>query len=193
MSNSTMRIAGLFPVRPSRMIRSKLKEFTQEKIIEGGDQCHAFSDIVKYAIALNNEYGNSPMDFLDDLKFVLIGSTPIPRYGRSEGEYFAGHFRGAVGFKPEFRDRGNQVQHAMAGLYIPYKYGKVGHLFIKWREEEPQDDMLYDATYEIEQSIRLISFAKLPSFIRKRLCVPDAQVESAEKVNMNFRKQIGLD
>ncbi len=71
----------------------------------------------------------------------------------STGAYFAGNISGSSGFKPNLRDPYNQVQHATAGIVIGYRYGWLGYQYAKWREVEPQDDRLYDATCPIGRSL----------------------------------------
>jgi|GEM_PF-4221815 len=79
---------------------------------------------------------------IDDLLHVVVGTGMME--GRGRGPFFAGNVFGASGFRAVFRDNFNQLQHAAAGLIIGYKYGKPGEWFARYREREPQDDLLYE-------------------------------------------------
>ena len=111
------------------------------------------------------EYKN----YLQDLRRVLIGDG-FTTSERNSGDY-ALPFQAFLdsGFKPEFQDGGNQVQHAMAGIYISDEYGFLGEKFVKHQEDEAADLALYDAAFEIGSNINKDNFKLLPFMIRDRL------------------------
>lgn len=106
---------------------------------------------------------------IDDLQEVLIGSNM--REGRGKGPYFAGNIAGADGFKTELRDAWNQIQHATAGVVVGYKHGKLGEWFVRWVEDEKQDDLLYEAACPVGTwlSENPEDFLKLPEKIREAI------------------------
>jgi hypothetical protein len=109
--------------------------------------------------------------YLDDLKSVLIGDG-WTNTERNYGKYALPYNSFLdTGFKPEYRDGGNQVQHAMAGIYISNIFGITGRVFAHWQEDEDADLALYDATFKIGRDLdgHKSNFAKLPNMIRTRL------------------------
>jgi hypothetical protein len=104
-----------------------------------------------------------------DLAAVLIGTDM--REGRGQGPYFAGNIAGAAGFKPELRDRWNQIQHTTAGVVIGYRHGKIGEWFARLLEDEKQDDLLYEASCPVGiwLSENPEDFLKLPEKIRQAI------------------------
>jgi len=97
---------------------------------------------------------------MEDLK-ILIGEDL--RGGRGKGRYFVGSFRGAIGFRRKLRDDYNQVQHAMAGLYIDFSHNRFVQWYVLWQESEPQDDRLYEATFPLGRSLNDSNVGTLPA------------------------------
>jgi hypothetical protein len=97
----------------------------------------------------------------------LIGKDLLK--GRNRGPCFAGHVDGADGFRSALRDDGNQIQHAMAGIYIGYRYGWLGCAYVKWREHELQDDRLYDATCPLGRKLTDENYKDLARNLRKAI------------------------
>jgi hypothetical protein len=130
--------------------RTSLKAFAQAQM-QQNNMGQAFLDVVRRAVALSRGTPSSDGVRTDviiyDLKAVIIGTGMTE--GRGKGPYFAGNFRGATGFKPEFQDPYNQVQHAMAGIVIGYDFGNIGEWIARAMEEEAQDDRLYMAACPI--------------------------------------------
>lgn len=120
----------------------------------------AFVAIVAHGVQLVSGLTNPAESLVGDLQAILIGQDM--REGRSHGPHFIGHFRGASGFRPEFRDAGNQVQHAMAGIVIAYRYGTLGELYALWAEDEPQDLALYRATFPLGRTLTNKNYTSLP-------------------------------
>jgi len=83
--------------------------------------------------------------------------------------FFAGHFLGANGFKQQFVDDGNQVQHAFAGIYIGYEYGVIPGLYALYLEEEKQDDALYNATIPMGLNVNNYNYHLLHEAVRRVL------------------------
>jgi hypothetical protein len=127
----------------------------------------AFARSVDFAIQARN--GLTPV-ILDDLRRVLIGDS-WTEHGRNHGD-FALKFNSFLdtGFKKEFRDDSNQVQHAMAGIYIRGTYGLFASMVPYWMEDGKADLALYEAAFEIGDMLNLgHSVHELPDLIRTRL------------------------
>jgi hypothetical protein len=142
-----------------------------------------FAQTVRSAITLRIGDGSAAHTFvpgataytnaiLNDLRRVLIGDG-WTNQGRNHGQFALG-FEAFLdtGFKPEFRDGGNQVQHAMAGIYIRCVDGLFASKVPYWMEDEEPDLALYRAAFEIGD---LLAFSRpigdLPDLILARLGV----------------------
>jgi hypothetical protein len=108
---------------------------------------------------------------MHDLKRVLIGDGWTSKE-RNTGK-FALQFQAFLdtGFKPEFRDRSNQVQHAMAGIYLGWGFPSWPTVwFVKRQEDGAADLRLYDATFPIGRTLRRgDNYARLPDLIKDEL------------------------
>ena len=61
------------------------------------------------------------------------------------------------------------MQHAAGGIVIGYKYGWLGYQFAKFREKEPQDDRLYDATCQLGRMLNDNNYFDLANKLRKAI------------------------
>lgn len=103
--------------------------------------------------------------YLEDLRRVLVGdgfSNTERNNGTHALKFMA--FRDK-GFKKKFQDGGNQVQHAMAGIYISALY-PGGKYLLRYQEDEPADLALYEAAFEIESRLNERNFHSLPVHIK---------------------------
>lgn len=157
--------------RPHR--RLKLQAFAQKQF-KRVNQGQALVNIIAKAADLVKDLGDSSIcatSMIDDLVAVLIGEG-MTNEGRGRGTHFAGQVTGALGFKGHLRDPWNQIQHAMAGVAVGYRYGKLGEWFARWVEEEEQDDALYVAACPLGRwlSWNRKDFDKLAEKVRKAIC-----------------------
>jgi hypothetical protein len=106
---------------------------------------------------------------MDDLKRVLIGDG-FTNTERNKGQFALPYnsFRD-TGFQERFRDGGNQVQHAMAGIFISFAYGWFGETFVMQQEDEKADTALYEATFPLGTSVRQGGYLALGTRIRSNL------------------------
>lgn len=156
------------PVSPEHTRREALKTYAKTMLDPNmthvdeakNTRCGQLVYIVQRAIELNIGSENRTTDTMEDLKLVLIGEGLLG--GRGKGTHFVGNFRGATGFKSELQDPYNQVQHAMAGLYIGYSYVLPLRWGVLWLEEEEQDDLLYKATFKIGKDLKDSNLSELP-------------------------------
>lgn len=137
------------------------------KQFQNENRCDLLANIVNQASLFVMSEKNPASIMIDDIEAVLIGKNM--REGRGHGQFFAGNVKGAKGFKPELRDQWNQVQHAAAGIVIGYKYGWLGYQFAKFREKEPQDDRLYDATCQLGRMLNDNNYFDLANKLRKAI------------------------
>ena len=107
--------------------------------------------------------------YLEDLRRVLIGDG-FTNTERNNGKFALGFnaFRD-TGFKPEYQDGGNQVQHAMAGIYISFHYGFLGRRFAHCQEDEKPDLALYEVTFDIGSDLDGSNYSTLPTLIKTRI------------------------
>jgi hypothetical protein len=89
---------------------------------------------------------------VDDLTAVLIGDG-LRNSERNTGPY-ALPFQAFLdsGFKAEYKDGGNQVQHAMAGILTGYR-GRLPSWAAQILEDEAPDQGLYDVTIPLGRSL----------------------------------------
>lgn len=138
----------------------------------------SFARIVEYASLLVCNLGPKPSAvddmaayvMLEDLRRVLIGDG-FSRSHRNHGE-FALRFGAFLdrGFRPEFQDGGNQVQHAMAGIYFGYHYGAgAARRLMTWQDDGEADRRLYEATFPIGAAVTDGNFRGLAGTIRRTL------------------------
>jgi hypothetical protein len=132
--------------------------------------CQAFSIILSFAVAQfpnANDLGVEAM--MEDLRSVLIGNG-LENTQRSTGPFA---LRWAelrdTGFQEKFRDGGNQVQHAMAGLYISYTYGFVGTKPAMLIEDSKPDEEIYKVTFRLGSDLNASNYTKLPTEIQAQL------------------------
>jgi hypothetical protein len=118
---------------------------------------------------------NPARTIVEDLQYVLIGNDLLE--GRGKGAFFVGYknksgkfyWRGARGFKKELRDSSHQIQHAVAGIVIGYRYSRPVQWLVKWIEEEPQDDRLYDATFPLGRDLNDKNYKELAKKLERTI------------------------
>lgn len=131
------------------------------------NHCDTLAKIAKKAVHEAQNSKHKVEHAMNILREVLIGED-LTR-GRGNGPCFAGQFKGANGFRKDLQDPHNQIQHAMAGIYIGYQYGWLGCAYARWREEEPQDDKLYEVTCRIGRNLTEKNLNDLPEIIRQQI------------------------
>jgi hypothetical protein len=150
--------------------RNMLKAYAEALAGQARNQvttdCRAFSLILSFAATQFPNANNLGVEaMMEDLKSVLIGSG-LENTQRNTGTY-ALRFQALLdtGFKEKFRDGGNQVQHAMAGLYVSYAYGWVGTLPAMLIEDCEQDAEVYRVTFKLGSALNAGNYTLLPNQI----------------------------
>lgn len=148
--------------RDTESRRLELRDYARDQFTGPASSAQALVNIVSKSVALAIDAespGPRAQMVMDDLMAVLVGDGM--RDGRGSGTFYVSTgfpggdkaFWGDDGFKPEFRDKGGnagfQVQHAVAGLVMSYRYGPGIEWYARRQEPEPEDDALYDATFAI--------------------------------------------
>ena len=160
--------------------RNTLKSYalTLSKAVKASkmNDLEAFADIATFATVPFIDFRSQWQDayffgYLEDLRRVLIGDG-FTNTERNTGTFALGFnaFHDS-GFKKEFQDGGNQVQHAMAGIYISSTYGFLGRRFTYYLEDEAPDLALYRTSFDIGSDLNSDNFRTLPSLIRSRIGV----------------------
>jgi hypothetical protein len=141
------------------------------------NHCHAFRDLVQFAIAQSGEVGV----VLEDLKLVLIGETLRTR---TTGKYYIGNTQGArgdSGFRAELRDSSPQAEHAFAAIYIGKNFppGSAEAIALATEVMGPltegqklnaADALLYSLGADLGQRMSKKELGKVPSVIDKTMC-----------------------
>jgi len=170
----------LCPTRRSRKVkqtaqrRGELRRYVQIALAHP-NQCQALVSIVSKAVELVDKVPNPARTIVEDLQYVLIGNDL--QVGRGKGASFVGYknkegkfyWRGAKEFKKELQDRSHQIQHAAAGIVIGYRYWRPVQWLVKWLEQEPQDDRLYDATFPLGRDLNDKNYKELPKKLQSAI------------------------
>jgi hypothetical protein len=157
----------------------------RESIAEKGRQlfknttnhCHSFRDLVAFAVGKTD----SPVQLLEDLKFVLIG---LSLRERGKGPLYIGNTpgaRGDKGFKEDLKDNSPQVEHALAAIYIGKIYPPGSTEAIALRTEvmgplttggelNAADILLYAIGGDIGQRLSGSNYRELPNVIARTMC-----------------------
>ena len=146
--------------------RIVLKEFAIKEYNEI-NRAEVLAAIIAHSATLVKNTANPSKNLVADIKAVLIGRNMT--VCRGKGAYFAGNIVGSEGFKKELQDPWNQVQHATAGIVIAFQYGKIAEVFVKLLEWEPQDNLLYDATFPLGEELNNENYTELSDKIRKAI------------------------
>lgn len=150
--------------------------------------CSALVTIVTISAHLVRNSNQPADDMMDDLYAVLIGSGYF-KPDRSKGPYFAGHFRPASGFKQQYFDSGNQVQHLFAGMYLAYKHHAKGDSVLllsivdEFRKKQQQDAKLYYTARALGKWLRnnKSQYAFFSKYILKKICVANTRLHGVGK------------
>ncbi len=146
---------------PQGCRRFELMRYAQT-VLKETNKAQALRKIIDKAAENLSEESRPADKLINDLTAVLIGTDL--RSGRGRGKYFVGYqegYKGAEGFAHELRDPYFQVQHAMAGVVIGYKFGLAGQWWAMAWEQEEQDDRLYKLTCPIGRELRNTNYQKL--------------------------------
>ena len=128
-----------------------------------------FAQVAEHAnsVRVSTQYGPRMTEaILSDLKQVIIGEG-FTNASRNHGP-FALPYNAFLdtGFKRQFRDGGNQVQHAMAGIWLGYYHALLKE-YVYWQEDGIEDLALYDATFPIGSQLNgEAPITELPRLIR---------------------------
>ena len=144
-----------------------LRDFAGEMRNTESNRCKSLANIIEETVRESKGKADRLNWVMENLKQVIIGENLTSK--RNRGRCFAGQFRGAEGFKSEFRDPFNQIQHAMAGIYIGYKYSWLGCLGARVLEDELQDDLLYEATCDLGRGLNENNLESLGEYVRKTI------------------------
>ena len=146
--------------------RNNLKVFAIEEY-KVSDRVEVLSAIIKFGITLVKDTSTPSKALIGDLKAVLIGRNMT--ICRGKGAYFAGNITGSEGFRKELQDPWNQIQHATAGIVIAFQYGKLAEIIVKILETEVQDDLLYDATFPLGDTLNDENYTELAEKLKKAI------------------------
>jgi hypothetical protein len=150
--------------------RTQLREFFRGQW-GNANRGQVLVNVIDFAARQVRHTPSPALLMMDDLFAVIIGNNMLE--GRLNGQYFGGNLNGATGFKPNLRDRHNQIQHAVAGLVIGHRCGVIGTAaaaFVDWLKEEPQDVDLYWASYWAARNLSDGNYMGLSEAVRREIC-----------------------
>jgi hypothetical protein len=141
------------------------------------NHCHAYRDLV----ALAAEKADGPMQMLEDLKFLLIG-TDLRH--RGQGSHYIGGTpgaRGDKGFKAELKDNSPQVEHSLAAIYVGKFYPPGATEAVALRTEvmgplmdggklNSADILLWSLGGDTGQRLSNSNYKELPKVIERTQC-----------------------
>ena len=128
--------------------RRHIRQYGEERLamVRGGQlcSCHAMADIWGWATRFYlGRFNNDEESYVEDVTFILAGvnewctSIDADRVGARD-------FTDS-GFKPEFQDGSNQVQHFCGGVMAGFQYGHWGGLLHRIvRPDSDEDTALND-------------------------------------------------
>jgi hypothetical protein len=128
--------------------RRRIRQFAEEKLSQvRGKQicsCHAMADIWGYATKFYDGWNNDEESYVEDVSFILAGVNEWCTGSPDRNRVGATEFTDS-GFKAEFQDGSNQVQHFSAGVMAGNQYGYWGGLLHRVvRPDTPEDTALND-------------------------------------------------
>ena len=161
--------------------RRKIRQYARQMLSEvrGGQvcSCHAMADIWGYATQFYEGWNNDEESYVEDVAFILAGvnewctSVDRNRVGASEFS--------DSGFKEEFRDGSNQVQHFSAGVMAGFQYGYWGGLLHRFvRPDSPEDTALNDQSCAMGAGLDGVgvSLDEVKWKIEKYVCVKECGI-----------------
>lgn len=134
--------------------------------------CHAMADIWEYATQFYESWWNNDEEsYVEDVSFVLAGVNEwctIVDTNRVGARDFTDS-----GFKEQFRDGSNQVQHFSAGVMAGFQYGHwfgIPHRI--FRPDSPPDTRLNDQSTKLGAGLDKVGTAlnEVKNKIEKYVC-----------------------
>lgn len=138
-----------------------------------GEICsaHAMAEIWGHASSFYLGFNNDEESYVEDLAYILAGVNEWA--SNTDGTQVGRTIFSDSGFKPEFKDGSNQVQHFAAGVAAGFQYGRyvwIGHRII--RPDSSQDTALNDISTWLGANLNGIgtSILEVKFFILDKVC-----------------------
>lgn len=131
------------------------------------NQCDLLADTIDNVVNNLSGQEDSVERSMAQLKEVFVGKNIWG--SRNTGPCVVKNLNGGSGFQQDLRDEYNQIQHAMGGIWIGYKYGVLGCLAAMIDEPSPQDDKLYGRTCFLGANLNEKNLGQLSEKIRKAI------------------------
>ena len=149
------------PIELTReQIQQTIRAYAENKIVEVQQRTttsgEAMADIFDYGSRFYIGRGllgnNQEEEFVEDMAKILAGVGEWPGFQTSDGTQVT-HFDDS-GFRTEFQDGSNQVQHFAAAVQAGYQYGELGYIAHRlYRPDSPQDTALNDMAIKLGLSL----------------------------------------
>lgn len=143
------------------------------KDVQNNSTCsaHAMADIWGYSSHLYIGFNNDEESYVEDTAYILAG---VGEWAMgSDGTQVGRTIFNDSGFKKEFQDGSNQVQHFSAGVAAGFQYGRyawAGHRIL--RPDSPQDTALNDESTWLGANLNGIgtSIYQVEKYILDNVC-----------------------
>ena len=162
---------------PTAVKRARIRAYAEQQAsqVRGGTKCscHAMADIWGYATQFYKGWNNDEESYVEDVAFILAGVDERARFIDRDNTRVGYNVFDDSGFKDEFKDGSNQVQHFSAGVAAGFQYGYwfgVPHRII--RPYTPQDTALNDQSTAMGAGLDGIgvSLGEVKTKIEKYVC-----------------------
>lgn len=162
--------------------QQQIRQFATQKLAEVRSRqscsCHAMSDIWGYATQFYEGWNNDEESYVEDVSLILAGINEWCTGAPDRNRVGATEFTDS-GFKSEFQDGSNQVQHFSAGVMAGFQYGYwFGALHRIVRPDTPQDTALNDMSCGMGAGLDGIgtSLDEVKSKIEKHVCTRECGI-----------------
>jgi len=146
----------------------------QVALVKRGEKCscHAMAEVWAFATRFYmGTLNNDEETYVEDVAYILAGVTEWAT--RSDNTQVGKGVFTDSGFKAEFRDGSNQVQHFAAGVMAGFQYGRsawLSHGVL--RPDSPQDSALNDESTWLGANLNGIgtSLSEVKQYIITNIC-----------------------
>ena len=162
-------------------VQKAIRQYAQQQLALVNNKqkcsCHAMADIWGYAVQYYiGIFNNDEETYVEDVAYILAGVNEWAT--KSDGTQVGqspsyGGFSDS-GFKPEFKDGSNQVQHFSAGVMAGFQYGRYAYMLHGiLRPDSPQDEALNNESTWLGANLNGIgtSLPGVQRYIENNVCL----------------------
>ena len=164
--------------------RLLLKKYAATQFKASNNHCKTFADVAHFAAGNVKKADLKLVDFMEDLRLVIIGADTFFRKKDKRGKYYMSVVTNSSGFKDNLADDSPQVEHAYAGIYfakgflslMPGVSGGQGALVellqgaYKLQSPSSADIQLYVVASDIGDRLSNSNFTQIKTPITRTMC-----------------------